>query len=299
VKWRMPGSFVIVAGVMLATGCAGGSGPAKAAPATRSSARLTGVAASAASGTPKQRAAADAKAILSSFVPPPGAVRLAKKPPLPGGGGMGMNSTAQVDVADYWRAAGQPTALLAWERAHISRSYSGQDVLMGPVSWDTVYSLPAIPGVLPQREMNVQAYDVGGGMSVIMADAMVSWQPPRPATEVIPEGVRVVTIAASGPWQGNPRPVTITSAPVVRRLAALVNSLPVATVGNDIPCPMGVGVTLTFIAPGGQPVAVADGPAQCGVVNLTLHGKDEPELQPPGSYLATVLKIAGLRWQLA
>jgi hypothetical protein len=159
-------------------------------------------------------------------------------------------------------------------------------------------SLPAIPGVLPQREMNVQAYDVGGGMSVIMADAMVSWQPPRPATEVIPASVRVVTIAASGLWPRTARPVTVRAASVVLRLAALVNSLPVATVNMDVPCPMGAGVTLTFSGPGGQPIAVATGPAACGVVNLTLHGDDKPDLQPPGSYLATVLKIAGLRWQL-
>jgi hypothetical protein len=34
------------------------------------------------------------------------------------------------------------------------------------------------------------------------------------------------------------------------------------------------------------------------VVHLTLNGMGEPELQPPGSYAATVLKIAGLRWKL-
>jgi len=27
-------------------------------------------------------------------------------------------------------------------------------------------------------------------------------------------------------------------------------------------------------------------------------GRDEPDLQPPGSYRAAVLKIAGLRWKL-
>jgi hypothetical protein len=295
VKWRTLGSFLIMGGVTLAAGCAGSGGPAKAPPANRSSARLTGVAAS---GTPKQRAAADAKEILSSFVPPPGAVRLAKKPQLPGGGTMDMNSTAQVDVADYWRVAGRPTALLAWEQAHISRSYSRQDVLMGPVSWDTVYSLPAVSGVLPQREMNVQAYDVGGGMSVIMADAMVSWQPPRPATEVIPAIARMVTIAGSGTWPRKPELVTISSAAAVRRLVALINSLPVSTANEDIPCPGGFGFTLTFRVAGGQPAAVASGPAGCGVIDLTLHGKEVPDLQPPGSYLATVLKIAGLHWPL-
>jgi hypothetical protein len=295
----MPGSFLVMAGVTLAPGCAlcagCAAGSATAPPATRSSARLTGVAAS---GTPKQRAVADAKEILASFVPPPGAVRLAKKPRLPPGGVMVTSSTTQVDAVAYWQVTGQPTALLAWEQAHISRSYSRQDVIIGPPSWNTVYSLPAIPGVLPQREMNVQAYDTGGGRAVIMADAMVSWQPPRPASEVIPASVRVVTIAASGLWPENPEPVTVASASVVQRLAALVNSLPVATVNNDLPCPMGAGFTLTFSAPGGLPVAVANGPSSCGVVNLTINGQDEPNLQPPGSYVATILKIASLHWQL-
>lgn len=162
-----------------------------------------------------------------------------------------------------------------------------------------MYSLPAVPGALPTREMNVQVYDVGSGVTVIMADAMVSWQPPRPAFDVIPASVTAATIAASGPWQGNPGPVTITSAPVARRLAALVNGLPVSTVSKDVPCPLGARFTLTFrAAAGGLAIAVADGPAECGVVHLRLNGKDEPDLQPPGSYPATVLKIAGLRWKL-
>jgi hypothetical protein len=61
---------------------------------------------------------------------------------------------------------------------------------------------------------------------------------------------------------------------------------------------MGAGFTLTFRGAGGKPVAVASGPAECGVVHLTLSGQAEPDLQPPGSYRATVLKIAGRHWQL-
>jgi len=73
--------------------------------------------------------------------------------------------------------------------------------------------------------------------------------------------------------------VTMASAAVVRRLAALVSSLPVATAGQDVPCPMGAGVTLFFrAAAAGRPVAVAGGPADCGVVHLTLRGQDEPDL---------------------
>ena len=251
------------------------------------------------SGTPQQRAAAEAKAILRQFVPPSGAVRLAKRPALPSGSPvMGLTATAQADATGYWRASGSATALLAWEKAHISRSFTRQDVLIGPPSWNTVYALPAVPGVLPTREMNVQFYDAGGGMTVITAEAMVVWQPPRPASEVIPASVTEVTIAAGSV----PAPVTITAVPVVRRLAALVNGLPLSTVAQGIPCPSGIGFTLTFRATAGRPpVAVASGPGACGQVTLTLNGKHEPSLLPPdaSTYLATVLKIAGLHWKLS
>jgi hypothetical protein len=295
VRLSKTGPFLLILGAALAVSCGG----VTSAPHVANSSGTPAV-----SGRPSgplpQRAAADARAILGEFVPPPGAVRLSKRPALPSGAGqMILDSTAQADAVGYWRVRGTATALLAWEKAHISRSFSRQDMLIGPPSWNTLYSLPAIPGVLPTREMNVQFYDVGGGATVIMAEAMVSWQPPRPASEVIPDSVTVVVIAAAGPWQGNPAPVTITSVPVVRRLVALVNGLPVSTAGSGVPCSMSAGVTLTFrTVADGPAVAVADGPAECGAVHLRLYGKDEPDLQPPESYNATVLKIAGLRWKL-
>ena len=183
--WRLSGvrlrnthPFVLMVGVMLTVSCGGVTAAAHPA---KSSAAL--VASGQPTGTPQQRAAADARAILGEFVPPPGAVRLATRPELPGGSATVMlNSTTQVDAVGYWRVSGTATALRAWEEAHISRSFSQQDVIVGPPDWNTVYTLPAVPGVLPVREMNAQFYDIGGGMTVIMADAMVSWQPSRPAS---------------------------------------------------------------------------------------------------------------------
>jgi hypothetical protein len=301
VTLRKARPFLLILGVVLAAGCgtvAGVSPPSTAKPAG------TATGTSQLSGTLKQRAAADAKAILGKFVPPPGAVRLAKLPTLPGGSPvMRLNSAAQVDATGYWRASGAATTLLAWEKAHISRSFSAQDVLIGPPSWNTVYTLPAIPGALPTREMNVQFYDADGGGTVIMAEAMVSWQSSGPASEVVPASVTDVTIAASGPLPPQvPAPVTITSVPVVRRLAALVNALPLSTVSNDVPCPMGSGFTLTFRATvGGPPVAVADGPGACSQVTFRLNGKDEPARMPAdaSSYRAAILSIAGLHWKLS
>jgi hypothetical protein len=300
-------TFLLVPVAALAVACGTAtsapvlSPPSRAAtpPGTATSASTVAVSGES-SGTPQRRAAADAKAILSEFVPPPGAVRLAKKPALPSGSpSMGLNSATQADATGYWRASGTATALQAWEKAHISRGFSRQDVIIGPPSWSTLYSLPAVPGVLPQREMNVQFYQSGGGTTVIMAAAMVSWQPPRPAAEAVPASAVAVTITPAGGRSGNPAPATITSVPTVRRLAAYLDTLPVSTVAPDVPCPMSVGqFTLSFRAAGGQAVAQAYGPGGCGVLTMRVNGKDEPALQPPGSFRATILEIAGLHWRV-
>lgn len=294
-KLNQTGPFFLLLAAMLAASC----GTATSAP--RSTTSLPAQAASVQpSGTPQQRATVDARAIAGEFVPPPGAVRLTKPPSLPSGSGtMSLNSTTAVNEVEYWRAPGSPTALQAWEKGHISRSFSRQDVIIGPPDWNTVYSLPPIPGVLPVREMNVQFYDVGSGITVIMADAMVSWQSPRPTSEMIPAAASVVTVAAAGPWSGNPVPVTITSVTVVKKLAAFIDGLPVSTVRAGTPCSLEAGFTLTFRdVVGGPAVAVATGPAECGMLHLQLNSNDSPDLQPPDSYRATVLKIADLRWNL-
>ena len=83
----------------------------------------------------------------------------------------------------------------------------------------------------------------------------------------------------------------------MRRLAALVNGLPLSTVAQGIPCPSGSGFTLTFrVTAAGPPAAVATGPGACGQVTLRVNGKGEPPLLPPdaGAYRAAVLRIAGL-----
>jgi hypothetical protein len=294
--------FLLIAGALAAAGCgSAASAPPTPSPPAVSSASPAGTSPGAGSqpaGTASQRAAADARAILAKFVPPPGAVRLARQPALPADApSVGLNSADQADAVEYWRAAGSATALLAWEKTHISASFSNQDVLIGPPSWNTMYALPAVAGVLPTREMNVQFYESSDGSTVIMAAAMVAWEPPRPAAEVIPASVTQVTITPLGPWHGQPVPATITSAAVVRRLAALINGLPLSTAG-DAPCASGpMDFSLTFRAAAGGPQAAYAAPGACGSLSLQLDGKDEPALQAPDSFLATVLKIAGLNWK--
>lgn len=286
-------ALFLVLGVLLAAGC----GAQSSAPSggTSSAHAVT----SSSSEPPQHQASAEATVILGEFVPPPGAVRLAKKPTLPGGAGTPeLVYTTTVHATGYWRVRGDATALLAWEKAHVSRSFSAQDVVIGPPSWSTMYTLPPVSGLYAAREMNVQFYDVGGGETVIMADAMVAWEPPRPATEMVPASVRLVTILGSS--MASPKQATITSPSAVRRLAALVNGLPLSTVGAAL-CGTGWGFTLTFRdTAGGPPVAVAAGPAGCGMVSFQLNGKNQPELMVLNqtSYDSAVLKIAGLHWTL-
>jgi hypothetical protein len=203
-----------------------------------------------------------------------------------------------VHAVGYWRAPGSAQTLRAWEKAHLPRRFSGQDLIVGPPEWSTVYTLPAVAGVFAARELDAQFYDTAGGMTVIAADAMVTWEPPRLATEAVPASVTEVTVTGSS--MSPPKQATITSAAVVRRLAALVNGLPVSTIGA-LPCPSGWGFTLTFrTVAGGPPTAVAEGPWGCGTVSFRLNGKDQPDLMALSqtAYDSAVVKTAQLPWKL-
>jgi hypothetical protein len=214
-------------------------------------------------------------------------------------------STTLVDDVSFWRAPGQPRAVLTWEQAHLPRRFTAGDADFGPPSWDRMFSLPPIPGVLNARELVVGVTGAGNGQTAIRVDAQVSWQPPRPAADRVPPAARLVTITrlpSLDPRAGRPpAPVTITGLAVVRRLAALVDSLQLSTIGPAASCPLaaGGGIRLTFLArAGGPPRAVARGPAACGTVQFSVGGKRQPALQITDSFIPQVLKLAALHWKI-
>jgi hypothetical protein len=257
------------------------------------------------SRTPREHAAADAAAILKAFAVPPGARRLQQAPEALKVPITTLVSTTQVDKVSFWRAPGRPQAVLAWEQAHLPHRFRPGDADFGPPSWDRMFSLSPIPGVLNVRELVVEVTAAGNGQTAIRVDAQVSWQPPRPATERVPSAARVVTITqlpsldphASRP----PAPVTITDVAVVRRLAALVDSLQLSTIGPTARCPapLSGGIRLAFLARvGGPPLAVAQGFAACGTVQFSVRGKRQPPLQLTDSFIPQVLKLADLHWKI-
>jgi len=258
-----------------------------------------------ASPRPRERAVTDAAAILRAFVVPPGGQRLHKAPDVLNVPSSTLVSTTLVDDVSFWRVSGQPQAVLAWEQAHLPHRFSPEDADFGPPSWDRTFSLSPIPGVLNARDLVVEVTGAGNGQTAIRVDAQVSWQPPRPAPERVPAAARVVTITqlpSLGPHARRPpAPVTITGLAVVRRLAALVDSLQLSTIGPAAPCPaaFGGGIRLTFFArPDGPPLAVAQGPAACGTVQFSAGGKRQPALQITDSFIPQVLKLAGLHWKV-
>ena len=260
----------------------------------------------AASLTPRERAVAEAAAILRAFVVPPGGQRLSKAPDALKVPSSTLVSSALVDDVSFWRAPGRPQAVLAWEQAHLPRRFTPEDAGFGPPSWDRTFSLSPVPGVLNARDLVVEVAAAGHGQTEIRVDAQVSWQPPRPASERVPSTTRLVTITqlpSLDPHVSHPpAPVTITDLAVVRRLAALVDSLQLSTIGPAVSCPLVVGgvIQLTFLARVGGPLlAVAQGPAACGTVQFSVGGKPQPALQLTGSFIPQVLKLAGLNWKVS
>jgi len=259
----------------------------------------------AASPSPRERAGTDAAAILRAFAVPPGAQRLRQAPEALKAPITTLVSTTLVDEVSFWRAPGQPQAVLAWEQAHLPRRFTPGDADFGPPSWDRTFSLTPVPGVLDARDLVVEVTGAGTGQTAIRVDAQVSWQPPRPGPERVPAATRVVTITQLPSLNPHarrpPAPVTITGLPVVRRLAALVDSLQLSTIGPAASCPaVGLGgIRLTFLArAGGPPLAAAQGPAPCGTVQFSAGGKRQPALQITDSFIPQVLKLAGLHWKV-
>ena len=154
--------------------------------------------------TPRERAVAEAAAILRAFAVPPGGQRLPDALKFPSST---LVSTALVDDVSFWRAPGRPQAVLAWEQAHLPRGFTPEDASFGPPSWDRTFSLTPVPGVLNARDLVVEVAGAGHGQTVIRVDAQVSWQPPRPAPERVPSAARAADhrlVHPAGPQAGRP-----------------------------------------------------------------------------------------------
>jgi hypothetical protein len=277
-------------------------------------------------GMPVGRALANlyAGSLLCQFAVPAGARRLASAPNA-GNGSLDQSLPPtgipdQVSRAEFWQVPGNPEGVLAWERRQVPRALayngSGSGSRRGvTIEWQDDYTLPPVPaqpsvsGQFNSRAMSLFAVEAGNGRTDIEVVVSVQWIPPRAASEVVPQGVRAITIAAVPDMNLRSTPpaaVTVTDPAQVRRIVGLVDALPLSPPGV-FSCPFDAGarVVLTFRAQGagGAVLAVAEqGLEGCEWTSLTIGSKQQPSLGAPDGgrpTAAEILRIAGLSWNLA
>ncbi|HEY6790395.1 MAG TPA: hypothetical protein VI365_24125 [Trebonia sp.] len=280
--------------------------------------------------SPKQRAEADAAAILAGFVVPPGARKL---PGPPTGQASQMKDITGssgsppywIDKTGFWQVKGDPQQVLAWTVGHVGRSHTNGGVITNDPSlgrpetvWEHDYELPPVPAVEDTRELTVEVADAGNGQTAIRVDAQVTWLPAREASEMVPAAATAVTLSVPDPALNEkpPQPETITNPAAVRRITAMVNSLPVyPPEWSECGTGRGADLLLTFLAApkgrvlatalltedGCQPVIFAVGSQKITSDTTTWNARGVTALGVPhqGHALAvTVLKTAGLKWNL-
>jgi hypothetical protein len=321
---RLPGALLLSA--LALAGCAVVHSSANAA---GHAASTTANQAAATAQSPKQRAEADAAAILAAFVAPPGARKLPGAPP---GQANELKTIAGssaspnwIDKADFWQVKGDPQQVLAWTASHVGRSHTDLGLITNlPVSgrpetvWERDYVLPPVPAVEDSRELTVEVADAGSGQTAVRVDAQVTWLPARQASEMVPAAATAVTLSVIGnPDKKPPKPVTITNPAAVRRITAMVNSLPTFPPGpRECGFNKGTELILSFLeAPQGRVLATAlVQTGYCEEVLFTVgtskitndtqnwNARGVVALGVPyqGHVLAaTVLKTAGSKWNLA
>jgi hypothetical protein len=247
-------------------------------------------------------ARADATSLLAKLPLPSGATQSATDPTGDGkalaypAGGTAATPNA-IDDHGWWVVPGSAGAALTYVKAHpppgsspgmsgSSSGLSGRFVAMYGFAW------PAIAGVLSTRSLVVEVVQLPDGSTGLRADAQDVWITPRAASERIPSGSRILQVSLghlvdpSRPQlfkvdKRLQRPFTVTSSAKIRRVVALINSLPGGQPGA-YSCPMDFGtrVRLGFYARrGARPLAVSViNPAGCQDVQLVLHGRLQPSL---------------------
>lgn len=291
----------------------GGQGPSGSPSATPSLARQ------------EQQARADTAAILASFRPPPGAVRLSRPP----GGVGGVLDHAEgypgalhlVDDAAWWRVPGGPLGVLDYEKAHLPSRFrlGGQswgaippaDRPHGPVApgMPNTYQRAgyefAVQGGLPPlevAEMLVDAAVSRSGQTYVRVDAQLAWTPARSPAERVPAAVKVITITAQPDMNiphDIPAPVTVTDPAKVARIVSLLDGLNIDSSGtHGCPAMSGRGITLAFLARAGGPAlaSASEELPSCGYLDFSIGGRKQPTLSDGGPFAQKVLGIAGVKW---
>jgi hypothetical protein len=287
-----------------AAGCAAGVQPARTVPASR-----LRLAASVRTPAGNQAAARqDASSLLAAVALPPGAVR---SPAEPGGDGgllahpfTGPPATPNaIDDPSWWVDPAPLRAVVRYIEHHppagLVPAMSGALSRHGQTLTTGIgFEWPTVPGVLGMRSLVIEVARLSGGATGVRADSQVVWITPRPPSEHIPPGARVVRVTVRRFGRLTQGPNTVTSARAVHRAVALLNALPLSQPGTSA-CPIDLGsrVRLAFSRrAGAAPVAVAVvDPGGCGLVRLTIGRTREPALAGGAALAPRLGRVLGVK----
>ena len=219
---------------------------------------------------------------------------------------------ASVDHVAFFITSATPDEVVASVRAHLpagARRYVGAySSSFSLVDW----TVPSPGGWAPGRaHLGVGAVTLPGHQTGVRIDANVRYRAPHPPAALIPRTARSVKITMT-PFTARPlRPaflIRVVTSPVkVRRLAALIDGLPLLASfpGEAFSCPAlatAPVVTITFRDARGHPVATTsveadtpDAEFPCFVATFSVRGHQEPGLMLARTLLRRAGAIAGLR----
>jgi hypothetical protein len=243
-----------------------------------------------------------ARQLLSRLVVPPGsqAAHPSPVPPPLNVSTAGDISPYTVEVHRFMLVREPAAAVQSFLLAHVpaGMSWAGDGLAQGTTNTVTVlsvaYSPRSLASGLVNAELGTAVMPGAAGVTLIRAEASVSWFPPRSAAEQLTAasfGSVIVTATEVFP---RPRTVTrtVTSPVLIGRLVALVDSLP-ATPYPDVAamsCAAGGTVYQLGFAPG----VIIDAGGCGGSDAITVNGKEQPRLWDLGVLTAAARQFLHL-----
>lgn len=274
-----------------------------------------------ASGVPPQLSEAESETLvragvaskIAALIPPPGSVPSLAEPA--GDGGRLTDRAVYVarnvvKVDAWWVAPGTPGQAVKWSRAHPPPEalvyYPGvtEDCPMCGASIE--FEWRGVSRARGSINLEVQATPLEGGGTAIRVATVGFWITPRPNTEVIPGGARLLRITAQATTRGtrvSERPVAIRDPARIERVISLLNSLPSEQpVGQPGTCPPFPGAVLRlafYRSPrDARPVAVVrDNLESCGDVQVEIGAREEPPLEG-GELVSQISEAIGVKLDL-
>jgi hypothetical protein len=168
------------------------------------------------------------------------------------------------------------------------------------------FVLPGIVHLLDIRAVVVTVAALADGSAGIRVDAIVTLAPGRPSSEHIPPGATRLLISVQ-PATGSANTIVVTSPRTIRRAAALLNGLPVASdmdlaggFPDNFPRGGDLALQMTFLRRTDvRPLAVATVFDPCPGIQLTVNGHSGPALGDANNLLGTASAVLPFSARLA